>query len=91
MRREYEMTADQHAKLMDACAPVPLMYLSGGMPMGRSQQENANDAWKALGDEMGFDHMTVQPVSGKPTTFFRAEPKPDASFDEVISEPGALL
>lgn len=30
--------------------------------MFRSQQERANEAWKKLGDRMGFDFMTVEPT-----------------------------
>lgn len=77
MRQEYEMTAEQHAALLEACKPVPAMYLSGGRSMYGSPQENANEAWRKLGVEMGFDHMTVRPVSGKPTTHFSAEAKLD--------------
>jgi len=72
-RREFELTEQQHAKLLDACKPVPAMYLSGGQPMFRSQQENANDAWAALGSEIGFDGASVQPVTGKTSRFFTAE------------------
>lgn len=77
MKHEYQMTAEQHATLLEACKPVPAMYLSGGQLMGNSPQENANEAWRKLGLEMGFDHMTVSRVSGKPTTFFMAEPAAD--------------
>lgn len=73
MRKEYCLTPEQKEKLLSAMKPVPLMYLSGGEPMGRSQQENANDAWKALGEELGFQHMTVQPVQGKSMDYFTAE------------------
>ena len=71
-RREYEMSEAQHAVLLDACKPTPAMYLSGGIPMAGTPQENANHAWRALGTEMGFDFMTVEPVSGKGTRFFTA-------------------
>ncbi len=77
MRQEYQMTPEQHTALLEACKPVPAMYLSGGQLMGNSPQENANEAWRKLGLEMGFDHMTVRPVSGKPTTHFTAEAKLD--------------
>jgi len=73
MRQEYEMTENQLATILEACRPVPMIMLHIIQP--RSPQENANDAWKALGNEMGFDHMTVQPVSGKGNRFFTAEPK----------------
>ena len=71
-RREYQLTEEQHKKLLEACKPTPVMYLSGGRPMFQSPQENANDAWAALGRELGFDGATVQPVSGKDSRFFTA-------------------
>lgn len=73
MRREFKMTEEQHAKLMDACKPVPAMYLSGGAPMFGTPQENANQAWHTLACELGFKYMTVQPVPGKSDYFFTAE------------------
>lgn len=63
MRKEFTMTKEQCEKLLDACKPVPYMVFGGREP--RSPQENANDAWCALGREMGFDGMTVKPVAGK--------------------------
>lgn len=69
MRKEFEMTADQEAKLLEACKPVPYMVIGGVAP--RSPQENANDAWCALGREMGFDGLTVEP-SNKGQRFFTA-------------------
>ena len=74
MRREYEMSEQQLTRLLDASKPTSVMYFPGGKPMFRSPQENANDAWKALGDEMGFQHMTVRPIPAKGTRFFTAEP-----------------
>lgn len=71
MRKEFEMSEEQKAKIMDACKPVPYIIVNGTAP--RSQQENANDAWEALGLELGFRHMTVQPVRGKGDRFFTAE------------------
>jgi hypothetical protein len=71
-RREYEMTEAQLEALLDACKPTPVMFLSGGQRMGRSTQENAESAWRALGREMGFDGMTVAPVPGKGQRFFTA-------------------
>jgi hypothetical protein len=74
MRREFEMTPEQLEKILDACKPTPVMYLSGGVPMGATPQENANRAWAALGDEMGFDYLTVQP-SARGDRHFTAEEK----------------
>jgi len=71
----YEMSEDDLQELLDACKPTPVMFLSGGTPMGPSQQENANLAWSRLGEKMGFDAMTVQPITGRGSRFFTATPK----------------
>ncbi len=71
MKREFEMTEDDFAKLMDACKPVPYMVIGGIEP--RSPQENANAAWAELGSRMQFDSMTVEPCAKGPR-FFYAEP-----------------
>jgi len=73
------MTDEQFQKIMAACQPVPLIMLQCGMP--RSTQERANAAWEALGAELGFDHMTVRPVSEAPQTVFEAEPSNRASSE----------
>ena len=74
MRTNYEMTEAELVIILDACKPTPVMYLSGGRPLCNTQQENANQAWKLLGDTYGFDHMTVQPT-GQGDRVFSAEPK----------------
>lgn len=71
-RVEYEMTQAALDKILEACKPVPVILVGGYGP--RSPQENANDAWAALGKRMGFDPMTVQPVHGKGMRFFTAVP-----------------
>ena len=71
-RANYEMTQAQCDALLAAMKPVAYMVIGGRPP--RSQQENANDAWAALGAQMGFDHMTVQPIHGKGMLFFSAVP-----------------
>lgn len=73
MRQQFTMTEADLSNIMDACKPVPLMYLSGGRLMGPSQQENANAAWRDLGERMGFDYMTVRPA-GEDNRTFTAEP-----------------
>lgn len=73
-RTNYEMTQADLDAILDACKPTPVMFLSGGTPMGGSPQENANAAWSKLGKKMGFDHMTVQPIAGKGNRFFSAVP-----------------
>ena len=72
MRREYEMTEDELAKLLDSCRPVPMIMLQCGTPP--SPQENANRAWSVLVDKLGFNYKTVEPVPGKGQRFFTAEP-----------------
>jgi len=72
MRREYEMSQEQLDRLLEACKPVPMIALQCG-PV-RSPQQNANDAWAALGKEMGFDSTTVQPARGKGDRYFTADP-----------------
>ena len=67
--KDYEMTQEDLDVLLNAMKPVPYMIVGGVVP--RSQQENANDAWKALGEKMGFDYMTVRP-NGKGDRFFTA-------------------
>lgn len=75
MRKEYEMSEDDLKELLAACRPTPAMFLSGGMPMTSTPQENANRAWQKLGDKMGFDHMSVSPADPeKGQRFFLANP-----------------
>ena len=73
-RTEYEMTQDDLDAILAACKPTPVMFLSGGTPMGNSPQENANIAWGKLGKKMGFDHMTVRPDGSRGMRFFSAIP-----------------
>jgi hypothetical protein len=75
-RREFEMTKADLDELLEAMKPVPLIMLQCGTPP--SQQERANDAWRRLGERMGFQHMTVRPV-GKGDRFFSAEEALDPS------------
>lgn len=70
-RTEFEMSAKQLSELLESCKPVPYIVV-GGIPP-RSQQENANAAWEALGKKMGFDSTTVKPTS-KGDRFFSAVP-----------------
>jgi predicted TIM-barrel fold metal-dependent hydrolase len=72
MRKIFEMSEAQLAALYEAIKPAPAMFLSGGQPMFRSQQERANDAWAALGKELGFDPMSVHP-DGRGDRFFTAD------------------
>ena len=80
-RTEYEMTKEDLQTLMDASKPVAAMMIGGSV--GRSPQENANAAWGVLGDKLGLDSMTVNPMSGKGTRFFTAIP---SETEEAIQE-----
>ncbi len=74
-RKSYTMTQsdyDQIVEKIEAARKVSGMFLSGGRPMG-DVQETANQAWKELGDRMGFEHMSVRPGSSK--LQFTAVPK----------------
>ena len=70
MRSNFEMSESDLSTLLSAMQPVPMIALQCGAP--RSAQENANAAWKELGQRLGFDHMTVRP-NGKGDRFFSAE------------------
>lgn len=68
----FEMTDEQYAQLLEACKPVPMIALQCGSP--RSPQQNANDAWRKLGEEMGFKWDTAHPYPGHGPKVFSAEP-----------------
>lgn len=76
------MTAEQLARILDACKPVPYIVAGGREPS--SPRENANNAWEELGAILGFDHMTVQPADGG-ERFFTAEESP-AKFTHDCTE-----
>jgi len=71
VRKEFQLTADELKRLLDACRPVPYMVFGGMVP--RSPQENANDAWKRLAAQKGFVWDTVRPIAGKWPECFTAE------------------
>lgn len=71
--KEFELTQEQFQKLVEASQPVPYLVIGGHPPS--SPQENANRAWQALGEELGFDWLSVEPVPGKNHYFFTAYTK----------------
>ncbi len=70
MRKEFKMTQEQLDALLDACKHAP--HIKIGEYWTNSPQKNANRAWRNLGEELGFDYMTVQP-NGKDQKHFTAE------------------
>ena len=76
--KRYDVSQEQINVIKHASRPTPVMYLSGGRPMGPTARENVNTAWRRLGEELGFDYMTVVRIPEVPETAFMAEPKEDA-------------
>ena len=68
--KNFEMTEQELYELMSASKPVAMIALQCGQPS--SPQENANEAWRKLGEKYGFNHMTVQP-RGSSKRCFSAE------------------
>lgn len=73
MKIKFQMSQEQLEKIKRACRPVQYLVANGVEPM--SPEQSANYAWMALGDEMGFDGMTAEPIDGHGAQFFMAEPK----------------
>jgi hypothetical protein len=74
MKKFYQMSERELAE-MTKIAQMPVMYLSGGMPIF-DHQEAANSFWKKLAKFYGFLWHSVEPASGKDPRFFFAEPAP---------------
>ena len=72
MKKVFEMSEEDLEALYEACKPVPLIMVIGGV-MPSDPQKNANLAWQKLGEKMGFDWKTARPVAGKSNRFFEAE------------------
>ena len=73
MRKEFEMTQEEMNEIItiNKEGRDPVMYLSGGAPIGRSLQEKINDYWKKLGNKYGFEPLSAQ-GSSKGGLFFTA-------------------
>lgn len=72
-RKEYELTQAEFDELLSVMKPTPMIMLQCGHVL--STQDMANMAWIKLGNERGFDGITVEPVDGKSHMFFTAVPK----------------
>lgn len=77
MKQEFEMTQKEMDNIIsiNAGGGDPVMFLSGGQPMGSSLQEKINQYWEILSNKYGFKPMTVE-GSGKGKLFFLAESEP---------------
>ncbi len=69
-RTEFEMTEEDLKVILDACKATPYLLIGGNY--SPTPQENANRVWQNLGVKMGFDYMTVKPITGKGERFFTA-------------------
>jgi len=74
MRQEFKMTQEEMDNIIaiNKGGGDPVMFLSGGTPMGSSLQEKINQYWEILGKKYGFKPMTVE-GSSKGKLFFIAE------------------
>jgi hypothetical protein len=72
-KAKFTLTDDQFNKIIEINKKGgdPAMFLSGGVPMGRSLHEKINDYWDELGKEMGFKWQTIEPIDNRN---FYAEP-----------------
>ena len=77
MKQEFKMLQQEMDNIIaiNKGGGDPLMFLSGGAPMGRSLQEKINQYWKILADKYGFKQMTVE-GSSKGNLYFIAEATP---------------
>ena len=74
MRVEFKITEEEYQEILEINkkGSDPVMYLSGGIPLGRSLQEKINDYWKTLGLKYGFKPMGITP-SNKGKLYLIAE------------------
>ena len=79
-RQTYRMEqSDMDAILEIARHPSPVMFLSGGVPMGPSTQERANAVWKAMADRLGFVWDTAEDAGTGDPRDFTASASPELS------------
>lgn len=70
--KHYQMTEEELKVLLSACKSSPCM-LVGDVNLGKSAQENANDAWKSLANKYKFKWNTARPDGNDPTKFIAEE------------------
>jgi len=74
MRKEFELSKEEFDEIVEINKEGgdPVMFLSGGIPLGRSLQQKINDYWDRLGEKYKFQRDTVQGITN---TKFSAEVK----------------
>lgn len=74
MKKEFEMTCAEMDEIIaiNKAGGDPVMYVGGGIPIGRTLQEKINQYWETLGKKYGFKPMTAE-GSPKGGLFFIAE------------------
>ena len=75
MKQEFKMTEEEMDNIIaiNRGGGDPVMFLSGGIPMGSSLQEKINQYWDILGKKYGFNPMSAE-GSSRGNLFFLAEP-----------------
>lgn len=66
-KKKFTVNDKQFQKILDINKEGgdPVMFLSGGVPMGKSKQEKINDYWVELGNELRFDWRTIEPIDNR--------------------------
>jgi len=72
MRKEFELTKREFNEIIkiNKEGGDPVMFISGGTPIGRSLTEKINDYWDVLAKKHGFRRDTVEGITN---TKFSAE------------------
>lgn len=80
MKTKYRMPDESFGAIMEiGRTPSPVMFLSGGTPMGPSTQERANAVWQKMGDDLGFLWGTAEDAgTGDPQDFLATPKAPSA-------------
>ncbi len=78
MSKKYTLTEEEYQEIVkiNEEGGDPVMFLSGGRPMGRSLHEKVNDYWTELARKRGFIFSTVRPTGGDVKEFYADEVSP---------------
>lgn len=65
MRKNFKLLKEEMDEIIkiNKTGGDPLIYLSGGIPIGRSLEDKINDFWESLGGKYGFDWESVKGIS----------------------------